>query len=96
MSTIYAILVVPEPGLDPYILPDGKADMAEAFQMMQHRVEEWIDEQTSVDVEEGNEPGSYTIHKINDTEIRIYAGDVGYTPGQHQALMTFTLTAISF
>lgn len=96
MNTIYAILAAPEPGLDAYVLPDGKADMAEAYQMMQHRAEEWIDEQTDADIEEGVEPGTYTIKQISDTEIRIYPGDGSYTPNQHQAIMTFTLTTISF
>lgn len=96
MNTIYAILVTPAPGLEAYVLPDGKADAAEAFQLMQHRVEEWIDEQTVVDVENGEEPGKYHIYRDGDTEIRIYAGDGGYTPNQHQAIMTFTLTPVSF
>lgn len=96
MTTIYAILAAPEPGLDAYILPDGKADMAEAYQMMQHRAEEWIDEQADADAEEGVEPGMYTIKQYSDAEIRIYAGDGSYTANQHQAVMTFTLTAITF
>lgn len=96
MNTIYAILAAPEPGLDAYVLPDGKADMAEAYQLMQHRVEEWIDEQTAADVEDGEEPGSYSIWKISDAEIRIYAGDGSYVVNQCAPIMTFTLIPISF
>lgn len=72
MNTLYAILVTPRHTTDSFLLPDGKLDKDEAFQMMQHRAEEYIDEETSRAAELGNDVGHFIITKVSEVEIHIH------------------------
>lgn len=91
-TTVYVITTKALDDIDSCVLPDGRVDMLEAFQLMQHRAEEWIDEQATVAAEEGEEPGAYTIVEVSDSEIQIHDAELE----DCCPVMTFTLSPVSF
>lgn len=74
------VIVCKELGLaDAFVLPDGAATMERAQELMQHRAEEFLDEDAELRVESGVEPGnlvinlaeSKTITRINDLDTGV-------------------------
>lgn len=61
-------VLVKEPEVDAYLLPDAFPDNHQAWQAMQFRAEELVDELTSQAAEMGDEVGNYVINPNPDEQ----------------------------
>lgn len=60
------VVIINEPGVDTYVLPDAARGLERAQELMVFRAEELLDELDAQEVEAGNEPGNFTIRVADD------------------------------
>lgn len=87
------VILCEEPDIDPYVLADAGATLADAQVLMAHRAEEFVDEQATIDAENETEVGELVIELDENqtiTRVRPIVDGVMRAPS-----LTMTLAAVT-